>query len=208
MGKFNKDNRSGGDRGRNDFGGSKFGGRNRGFGGRNTGRPAMFKAVCAKCGKECEVPFRPTEGRPIYCSECFGKQEDRNTGRPAGGNFHRPSFGDKKMFEAICAQCGKKCEVPFQPSPGKPVYCSDCFGKNKQSGGGANADAIMEKLRLLDNKLDSVLKSLGRQAGAEIPAEKTAKKAEGKKPAKGAVKQPKSKVAPAKTKAAVKKTKK
>jgi CxxC-x17-CxxC domain-containing protein len=112
------------------------------------------------------------------------------------------------MFEAICAKCGKKCEVPFRPSPGKPVYCSDCFGKEKSAGGGSNTDAIMEKLRLLDNKLDSVLKSLGRQTGVEIPAEKTAKKAEDKKPAKGAKKQPKSKVAPAKTKTAVKKTKK
>ncbi|MCX6819371.1 MAG: DNA-directed RNA polymerase [Candidatus Aenigmarchaeota archaeon] len=31
----------------------------------------MHKAVCAKCGKECEVPFQPQEGRPVYCKECF-----------------------------------------------------------------------------------------------------------------------------------------
>jgi CxxC-x17-CxxC domain-containing protein len=190
MGKFNKDRRPGGD------------------GGRNSGRPAMYKAVCVKCGKDCEVPFQPSGGRPIYCNECFGKQGDRNANRPGGHNFSRPSFGDKKMFEAICAKCGKKCEVPFRPSPGKPVFCSDCFGKNKQSAGGANPDAIMEKLRLLDNKMDIVLKSLGRQAGAEIPAEKTAKKAEGKKTAKAVKKQPKSKVAPAKAKTAAKKIKK
>ncbi|OYT57914.1 MAG: DNA-directed RNA polymerase [Candidatus Aenigmarchaeota archaeon ex4484_14] len=33
----------------------------------------MFKATCADCGKECEVPFKPTEGRPVYCRECYQK---------------------------------------------------------------------------------------------------------------------------------------
>lgn len=31
----------------------------------------MHKATCAECGQECEVPFKPTEGRPVYCRECF-----------------------------------------------------------------------------------------------------------------------------------------
>jgi len=33
----------------------------------------MYKAVCADCGKECEVPFKPTEGRPVYCRDCYQK---------------------------------------------------------------------------------------------------------------------------------------
>jgi CxxC-x17-CxxC domain-containing protein len=33
----------------------------------------MHKAVCADCGKECEVPFQPTEGRPVYCRDCYSK---------------------------------------------------------------------------------------------------------------------------------------
>lgn len=28
-------------------------------------------AVCSQCGKETTVPFRPTQGRPIFCRECF-----------------------------------------------------------------------------------------------------------------------------------------
>jgi CxxC-x17-CxxC domain-containing protein len=31
----------------------------------------MFAATCSKCGKETEVPFRPTNGKPVYCSDCF-----------------------------------------------------------------------------------------------------------------------------------------
>lgn len=33
----------------------------------------MYKATCSDCGKECEVPFKPTEGRPVYCRECYRK---------------------------------------------------------------------------------------------------------------------------------------
>ena len=31
----------------------------------------MHKATCSDCGEECEVPFKPTEGRPVYCLECY-----------------------------------------------------------------------------------------------------------------------------------------
>ena len=41
---------------------------------RNFDRPrTMHKATCADCGNECEVPFKPTEGRPVYCRECYQK---------------------------------------------------------------------------------------------------------------------------------------
>jgi CxxC-x17-CxxC domain-containing protein len=29
------------------------------------------RATCSQCGKETTVPFRPTQGRPIFCRECF-----------------------------------------------------------------------------------------------------------------------------------------
>ncbi|MBT4935846.1 DNA-directed RNA polymerase [Candidatus Woesearchaeota archaeon] len=44
-----------------------------GFGG-NQDRE-MHKAVCGDCGKECEVPFKPSGDRPVYCKECFGKHK-------------------------------------------------------------------------------------------------------------------------------------
>lgn len=44
---------------------------NRGNFSRNTGPREMHKTVCSKCGKECEVPFKPVEGRPVYCKDCY-----------------------------------------------------------------------------------------------------------------------------------------
>ncbi len=34
----------------------------------------MHKATCSECGNECEVPFKPTEGKPVYCRECYRKR--------------------------------------------------------------------------------------------------------------------------------------
>ncbi len=36
----------------------------------------MYDAVCAACGADCKVPFKPTEDRPVYCSECFAKMKE------------------------------------------------------------------------------------------------------------------------------------
>ena len=36
----------------------------------------MFSAVCASCGKEAKVPFRPREDRPVFCSECFANMKE------------------------------------------------------------------------------------------------------------------------------------
>lgn len=38
----------------------------------------MFHSVCAQCGREAVVPFKPTEGRPVYCSECFAQMRNSN----------------------------------------------------------------------------------------------------------------------------------
>ncbi len=36
----------------------------------------MHPAVCAECGVETTVPFRPRGDRPVYCSDCFSKMRD------------------------------------------------------------------------------------------------------------------------------------
>ena len=55
--------------------GSRFGGQRPRFGGQ--GPREMHKAKCAECGEECEVPFKPTEGKPVYCRACFAKRKPR-----------------------------------------------------------------------------------------------------------------------------------
>lgn len=42
---------------------------------RDFGPREMHKATCSECGEECEVPFKPTEGKPVYCKECYKKKK-------------------------------------------------------------------------------------------------------------------------------------
>lgn len=42
-------------------------------GGGGMGPREAHKATCSDCGKECEVPFKPADGRPVYCRDCFAK---------------------------------------------------------------------------------------------------------------------------------------
>jgi len=39
----------------------------------------LHKAVCADCHKDCEIPFKPTGERPVYCKECFSKRKSGNS---------------------------------------------------------------------------------------------------------------------------------
>ena len=60
---------------------------------------------------------------PKRCPDCRQARKDRN----GGGNN---SYGsNRQMFPAVCSECGKSTEVPFQPRGDKPVYCSDCYRK-------------------------------------------------------------------------------
>ena len=47
--------------------------RNQNRGGGFGGQREMHPVVCAQCGKDTEVPFRPTGDRPVYCSDCFSQ---------------------------------------------------------------------------------------------------------------------------------------
>ncbi len=60
------------DRGNSFRGGNRGGNNNRGsFRGGNSGPREMHKVICSDCGVETEVPFKPTEGRPVYCRDCL-----------------------------------------------------------------------------------------------------------------------------------------
>ncbi len=40
-------------------------------GGYDRGPREMFSATCSSCGREAQVPFRPSGDKPVYCSDCF-----------------------------------------------------------------------------------------------------------------------------------------
>lgn len=48
----------------------------------------------------------------------------------------QPPRQDRVLYEAICADCNKVCEVPFRPSEDRAVYCKECFARRKAGGSG------------------------------------------------------------------------
>jgi len=88
---------------------------------------------CADCGADFtftaeDQEFFKSKGytnEPKRCPSCRRAKRAQNGG--GSSSFGAP----REMFPATCAQCGKETEVPFQPRGDKPVYCSDCFRKNR-----------------------------------------------------------------------------
>jgi CxxC-x17-CxxC domain-containing protein len=62
---------------RGDSGGHSSGGYSSG-GGYDRGPREMFSATCSSCGREAQVPFRPSGAKPVYCSDCFRSQPRSN----------------------------------------------------------------------------------------------------------------------------------
>lgn len=92
--------------------------------------------ACRDCGQQFtftagEQEFYNQKGftnSPSRCPDC--RSQRKSSGERRGGG------GDREMFSATCSACGGEAKVPFQPSGDKPVYCSDCFRSQRNTGGG------------------------------------------------------------------------
>jgi CxxC-x17-CxxC domain-containing protein len=113
--------------------------------------------TCADCGQQfvftaSEQDFYAQRGfsEPRRCASCrasrkaargsnggggygassgggYGASSYGSGGGYGGGGYGERERGPREMFTATCSNCGKEATVPFRPTSGKPVYCSDCF---------------------------------------------------------------------------------
>lgn len=88
--------------------------------------------TCKDCGTEFvfsanEQEFFAEKGltnEPQRCQDCRKARKANSRDNNSRGNT-----GTRQMFDAVCAECGKPCKVPFEPRNDRPVYCSDCFSR-------------------------------------------------------------------------------
>ena len=167
----------------------------------------MHKSICSECGKACELPFRPTGDKPVFCSTCFGNKADSD--RSHGKDFGKSSFHEKRLYPAICTGCGKTCEVPFRPVAGKPIYCNNCFRKGDATGV-KHTEQYKKQFEIVNAKLDKILMFLTPIVSADTAGEQKKTRETGAPQLKKAAQQQAQKtVSPRKTtkkKAAAKKT--
>ncbi len=89
--------------------------------------------TCQDCGQPFtfsadDQSFHAEKGFTNEPKRCVSCREARRSEQNGGHGQ-----GRREMFPVVCAECGKDTTVPFQPRGDRPVYCSDCFSKQRPS---------------------------------------------------------------------------
>jgi CxxC-x17-CxxC domain-containing protein len=97
--------------------------------------------VCYDCGVTFtysveELEAYVVKGYAHVHKRCPSCREARKARQLRSGSLKSVQAGflaERRLFPAVCAQCGKSTQVPFEPHAGRPVYCRDCYNAVKTS---------------------------------------------------------------------------
>jgi len=87
---------------------------------------------CSDCGAAFthsakDQEFFQSKGYTNEPKRCYSCRQTKKSERYGSNGYS----SKRQMFPALCAECGKETEVPFQPRGDKPVYCNDCYRKSR-----------------------------------------------------------------------------
>ena len=89
----------------------------------------MYEDKTLKC-KECGAEFVFTAGeQEFYASKGYENEPTRC--KPCRDARKNAQKGAREMFATVCSNCGCECQVPFKPTEGKPVFCSNCYAERR-----------------------------------------------------------------------------
>jgi CxxC-x17-CxxC domain-containing protein len=116
MGNFDRGGSKGGFRGGDRGGKPSF--QKKSWGNDRGGDMHMHKATCSECGRACEVPFRPTGEKPVFCRDCFASKRE---GGDRGDRGARPDFNNRGPKRDL----GEKPNLSFAGTDFKSVPAND-----------------------------------------------------------------------------------
>lgn len=90
----------------------------------------MYQDKTLKC-KDCGAEFVFTASEQEFYAE-KGFQNEPQRCKECRTARKSASRANREYFTATCAACGAEAKVPFQPREDRPVYCSECFAKQKE----------------------------------------------------------------------------
>lgn len=97
---------------------------------RDCGQTFMFTA-----GEQEFFASRGFQNDPSRCPSCRAARNRGGDYATGGGGYSGGGGGyaraERQMYPAVCSQCGKETQVPFQPRSDRPVYCSECFEEHR-----------------------------------------------------------------------------
>ena len=105
----------------------------------------MFQATCSQCGKACEVPFKPTGDKPVFCNDCFNKRRD-----PSDTRVSRPEFGGNTPKRDFSRPDPR---APYKPLP--------------------DNNNISKQLSDINSKLDRLISAIEKNLPIDKPKAKT-----------------------------------
>jgi CxxC-x17-CxxC domain-containing protein len=87
----------------------------------------MHKATCNECGKTCEVPFRPTGEKPVYCNDCFNKKRDPSDSRGAKSSYddRAPKYPQRDFNDRHAPRPEFRSEARTERPNYKPTISAD-----------------------------------------------------------------------------------
>lgn len=150
MGNFDRGGNRGG------FGGGARGGFQKRGGFERGGDMPTFKATCAECGKSCDVPFRPTSGKPVFCNDCFGAKREMEDRAP------RKEFGNR-AFE--------KRDRPSFDRPRDDFKGRSEFPARSAAPASVNTDKLEKQMSDISFKLDKLASAIEKMISATPKAE-------------------------------------
>lgn len=138
-------------------------------GGFNKEDRQMHPATCAECGKSCQVPFRPSAGKQVFCNDCFSKmrgeetferrdpfQKDRGFKTDSRSDFRKDFKSDRSSFN------DRNDRAPrFAPAP----------------AAAPNMDGVIKQLQTMSMKLDTLMGMMNAAKAPSIPVAPAAKEA-------------------------------
>jgi CxxC-x17-CxxC domain-containing protein len=151
-----RDTRGGGFRGDRGDRGGKPSFQNKERGGKEM---PLHKATCSECHKSCEVPFRPTGDKPVFCRDCFALKRGEDTGtRNERSNRPGPTHHEKTMGR-----------TDFSRPESKPAYSQAPVQNNQE---------MKSQLAEISSKLDKLISTIERMSVSkkEAPVEIVASK--------------------------------
>ncbi len=136
----------------NSFKGKSAGGwkdKKKSYGGSDSRPMEMHEAVCAQCNKTCEVPFKPNGRKPVFCSDCFRRDE--------GGEESRPSFSEKRSFRD-----DRGGDRGFDRSfdRGADRGSDRAERAPERPSNDRQMAEVLGEMRIMNSKLESILKAL------------------------------------------------
>ena len=94
---------------------------------RGCGRTFVFTA-----GEQEFYSRRGFTNEPGRCSECRRQRKQQGDDSVVSSMRTGSGGGSRALFDAVCSSCGSQTQVPFQPVPGRPVYCRNCYESRRR----------------------------------------------------------------------------